>query len=371
MDFKLNEKQVSLQAHAQNVVLANYSSQHIREDETSSDGFARSLWDASIKQGWPGMIISDQFGGSSGSLLDFCVLLEETGRSGATLPLIASAGISSAILSACPASPIRDNCLSNIASGIIVSPALIDEVGRNEWDKTQLPLTGDAGEFSLSGVKAFVPYGSSAEDLLVTAMLPSGDTAILVIPAGEKGVTRTRHSSEIGTPLSWIKFDDVKISAQQIVCRGEDAVSAIHIGLRIGALLSTAEAVGLSDRIKLIAADYVKNRHAFGRPIGMFQAVAHPCADMHISVETIRILTQQAAWLADTGQDATEEILSTKALANELFERVANDAFCMHGAEGYAEACDLQLYMRRVRGFCNLLGETQEALERAAQSVGF
>lgn len=370
MDFLLTDRQADLQKMARGAVLASYSTQDIRDTETSAEGFPQSIWEEGVKLGWPGVSIPEAFGGDGGDLLDLCALLEEIGRSGATLPIVASAGVCATILKHLPTSPHRDRCLSAIAAGKIIAPALIDENGRNEWDQVQLPLRSDGTSFRLSGTKMFVPFGANANELLVTAVTDNGDTVILVVDPSAEGVSITRHHSEVGIPLSWITFKDVEVVPDRVLQKGKDAVSAVRSGLRVGALLATAETVGMCEAIKKIAADYVINRQAFGRAIGSFQAVAHPCADMHISIETIRVLTQEAAWLLDTGKDAVEEIESTKALANELFERVANDAFCMHGAEGYAEACDLQLFMRRVRGFCQTLGETQECLERAAQAVG-
>lgn len=370
MDFTLSDKQVELQETARGVVLGKYTSQSIRETEKSSESFPRAIWEEGIKLGWPGVSIPEEFGGDGGSLQDLCALLEEVGRSGASIPLVVGTGLVATILKNAPAGAYRDQSLSAIASGKIFAPALVDENGRNEWDKVQLPLVADGDDFKLSGKKVFVPFGSSADTLLVTAVTPDGDTAILVVDAAADGVSITRHQSNVGTPLSWVEFNNVQIPAEQIVHKGEGAEAAIRIGLQTGGLLATAEAVGTSEAIKTIAADFVKARHAFGRPIGMFQAVAHPCADMHISIGTIRILTQEAAWMVDAGREAAEEMESTKALANELFERVANDAFCMHGAQGYAEECDLQLFMRRIRGFTNLMGETQESFERAAQAAG-
>jgi len=370
MDFLLTDHQIDLQSTACGAVLGAYTTQNIRDAEKSADGFPREIWDEGVRLGWSGLSTPEAFGGDGGDLLDLCALLEEVGRSGATLPLVASAGVSATMLKQAPSSPHRDRCLSEIAAGKIIAPALIDENGRNEWDAVQLPLRSQGTSHILSGTKVFVPFGSNADELLVTAVNADRETAILVVNSAAEGVSITRHHSEVGVPLSWVEFRDVEVPEERIIHQGEGAVAAIRAALRVGALLATAEAVGTCDAIKKIATEYVTERKAFGRSIGTFQAVAHPCADMHISIETIRVLTQEAAWLLDTGKDAVEEIESTKALANELFERAANDAFCMHGAEGYAEACDLQLFMRRIRGFCQTMGETQECLERAAQAVG-
>ena len=91
---------------------------------------------------------------------------------------------------------------------------------------------------------------------------------------------------------------------------------------------------------------------------------------MRVSAEVIRILVRQAAWLVDNDQPADEEIPATKALANEHFERVLNDAYRLHGALGFSAECDVQLFMRRLQGFFSSFGETQESFERAAAALG-
>lgn len=370
MDFTLNKYQTALQESARDMLGSKFSTQLMREAEQSEAGFSREIWSDGIRHGWPGMTVPEQFGGQGTGLIDACILLEEVGRAGATLPLVASSGLSAAILQGLPQGSQRDRCLVEIASGKIVAPALIDEQGRNEWDAVRLPLVQDGAGFSISGTKIFVPFGASADALLISALTPDGETAVLVLDPASQGLSIIPHHSGTGVPLASVEMRELSVLSENVLAQGKGALTALHRGLHIGSLLATAEAIGLSETIKRLATEYVAQREAFGQPIGAFQAVAHPCADMHISNETIRLLVHQAAWMTDIGKDATEEIASTKALANELFERSANDAFCFHGAAGFAEEVDLQLFMRRIRYSCQAIGETHEALERAAVAAG-
>ena len=370
MDFNLSDKQVELREAVRGLLGEKFSTEAMRAAEQSEAGFAREIWEAGVAQGWAGMTVPAEFGGQGESLLDACIMLEEIGRAGATLPLVAGSGLAAAILQRTPQSAGRDRCLSDIAAGKIMAPALIDEDGRNEWDAVRLSSHADGDDVILSGTKIMVPFAAAAAALLVTALTEDGETLFLAVDTSADGVSITPHHSGAGVPVSSVALDNVRVADKWVIARGAQAVTALHDGLHVGSLLATAEAVGQAETIKDITTAYVSKREAFGQPIGAFQAVAHPCADMHINAETVRLLTYQAAWLTDTGKDAVEEIASTKALANELFERGANDAFCVHGAQGFAEACDLQLFMRRIRSFCLTLGETQESLERAAQAVG-
>ncbi len=367
MDFDLNFVQSQLQETARRMLEDRFSTQQIREAEESADGFPRSIWEEACQLGWPEISLPEEFGGGGCSLLDMCVLVEEVGRGGATLPLVVSSGVAATLLERSPRSEVRDRILSEIAEGNIVCPALIDEQGRNEWDEVRLPL---GAEGRLSGKKILVPFASAADELLVTAVTPDGETTIVVVNPNSDGVSIVRHHTKVGVPLFAVEFNDTPVPAERVISGGDGARSALDAGLQTGSLLATAEAVGLGEALIEMSAEYVTVRKAFGQPIGAFQAVAHPCADMRINTDTVRLLVHEAAWLMGTGQDASEEVASTKALANEFFERLANDAFRVHGAIGYSNEYDLQLYTRRLQGFCRTMGETQESLERAAVALG-
>lgn len=370
MDFNHSFIQGQLQDSARRMLEDRLSPELIRQAEDSGDGYPHAVWEEGVQLGWPGISLSEEWGGGGCSLLDMTVLAEEIGRGGATLPFVVSSGVAATTLQRSPQSERRDQSLAAIANGKIMCPALIDEHGRNEWDAIRLQLTAQEDGYLLSGKKILVPFASAADELLVTAVLPDGAAVLLVVNPEISGVSMTRHHTMIGVPLFAVEFSDTPISTESIIHRGTEAVEALRVGLQVGSLLATAEAIGLSETLIKMATEYVTVREAFGQPIGAFQAVAHPCADMHIHTTTTRLLVQEAAWMLDGGQDATEEIASTKALANENFARLANDAFRVHGAIGYSKEYDLQLFIRRLQGFCQTLGETQDSLERAAVAAG-
>lgn len=370
MDFRLTPAQQDVQGRARRLLDSQFSTVHVREAEASAEGFPRALWDAGVGLGWPGIALAEEFGGGGRGLLDMCVLVEETGRAGATLPLVVSSGAAASMLQRSPRGAQRDRLLGAIAAGTIVSPVLIDEQGRNEWAAVRLPLRPAGDDYRLSGTKVLAPFASVANELLVTAATADGGTAIVAVDAATEGVAITPHHSKVGVPLASVEFIDVLVPSARLVHQGDGAAEALRAALQTGSLLATAEAVGMCEALITMTADYVSRREAFGRPIGTFQAVAHPCADMRISADSIRILVQQAAWLLDSGRSADEEVPATKALANELFERVANDAYRLHGALGFSNECDVQLFMRRLQGFFGSFGETQESFDRAATALG-
>lgn len=374
MDFSLSKVQAQLQDDARKLFDDKLSAEHIRELEQSESGFSQPIWDECVQRGWSGLLVSADFGGADQSLLDMCVLAEELGRGGAALPLVTSSGVAATILQNAPAGEQRDRCLSAIASGKIIAPALIDEQGRNEWDRIRLTLREDNhegnGDYVMSGTKVFVPYASVADQLLVTAATSEGATALVLVDPAAEGVSISRHHTQTGIPVFSVTLSDVCVAESFIVHQGEDAHSNLMSGLNAGTLLRTAEAVGHCEALLQLSIQYVKVREAFGKPIGAFQAVAHTCADIHMNTEMVRILLHDAVWAVDHGRDALEEIHATKAMANELFAKTANDAFRVHGALGFSAEYDLEIFVRRLQGFFQVFGETEESFERAAQAVG-
>lgn len=371
MDFLPNPDQQHLIEQAQSLVDRQFSSAHVREAEASVDGFPRALWDAGVDFGWSGLLVADEFGGAGGDLLDMCLLVEATARAGATLPLVVSSGVAVTMLETSPPSGPRDALLRTITAGRIVAPALIDAQARNEWDPASLPLrVQDDGTYRMSGTKMLVAFASAATELLVTVATDDGRPGIVAVDAAAEGVTITRHLAKVGVPLAAIEFADVVVPAERLIHQGEEAVAAIHAGLQTGSLLATAEAVGWVEALIALTVDHVTTRQAFDRPIGAFQAVAHPCADMRISSDAVRILLQQAAWTVDNGGDAGEAVPAMKAIANEQFERVSNDAYRLHGALAFSTECDVQLFTRRLQGYFGSFGETNESFERAASAAG-
>lgn len=370
MDFHLSPAQQDLQERAQRLLTDGFSSAQVREAEASAERYPRAVWEAATAQGWPGLAVDAVSGHGEHGLLDLCVLLEEVGRAAATLPLVVSSGVAATMLHDSPHGDERDRLLGDIASGAIVTPVLIDEQGRNEWDSVRLPLVPHDDGYRVTGTKVLAPFAAVARELLVTAATSDGAVAIVAIDASDRGVMITTHHTKVGVPLASVHFDDVHVSAEHVVHQGPGAQRALDAGLQIGTLLSTAEAVGMCEALIAMTAAYVTERQAFGRSIGTFQAVAHPCADMRVSADAVRILVHQAAWLLDNGRSADEEVPATKGLANEHFQRVANDAYRLHGALGFSVECDVQLYMRRLQGFFGSFGETQESYERAAAAVG-
>ena len=114
------------------------------------------------------------------------------------------------------------------------------------------------------------------------------------------------------------------------------------------AVATAAQLLGLSDRMITMTAEYAKERHQFGKPIGSFQAVKHLLAGAQVKFEFARPVVYAAAWSLDEGEPTASRAASTaKAAASDAATEAARVALQVHGAIGYTWECDLQLFLKR------------------------
>jgi alkylation response protein AidB-like acyl-CoA dehydrogenase len=134
----------------------------------------------------------------------------------------------------------------------------------------------------------------------------------------------------------------------------------------------TAEMVGAMDRAIEITTEYARNRIQFGAPIGRYQGVKHPLAEMYVDVETSRSLLYYAAWCVDERpEELPLAVARAKAYASEAFTRIGVDCVGLHGAIGFTAEYDIQLYLKRSKWALPAFGDADFHYERVAALGGY
>ncbi len=120
-----------------------------------------------------------------------------------------------------------------------------------------------------------------------------------------------------------------------------------------------------------MSVEYAKERVAYGRPIGIFQAIKHTCADMLMKVEGGKSLTYYLAWALSSSDADTQSLAAsmTKSWCADTFVACTADAIQMHGAIGATWEMPLHLYYKRARANAPLLGTTAEHRDRIVDLV--
>jgi alkylation response protein AidB-like acyl-CoA dehydrogenase len=137
---------------------------------------------------------------------------------------------------------------------------------------------------------------------------------------------------------------------------------------RIAQIVLAAEDLGTADRAVEVGVAYAKERQAFGRAIGSYQAVKHALVDAFVGVEQLRSLVWWAAWAADEAPDELPlAAAAAKALAATVLEQATETLIQVHGGIGFTWEHDAHLYWRRAKVDRLLLGDDVSAYDTVAR----
>jgi alkylation response protein AidB-like acyl-CoA dehydrogenase len=171
--------------------------------------------------------------------------------------------------------------------------------------------------------------------------------------------------------MGTLRLSGVRLGRKAVLAAAAQGEAALARLLDAGALAIAAEAVGAAQAVHELTVEYAKVRRQFGVQIGKFQGVKHPLAEMHVEIETAKSLVYYAAWAADCAPLQLPRAASmAKAYVSDAFARIGIDAIQLHGAIGYTEEYDAQLYLKRSKWVRPQFGDADHHYERIARLGG-
>ena len=240
--------------------------------------------------GWPGAAIPEEYGGVGLGRLAVCVLAEELGRAVAPVPFASSVYLATEAILLFGSEDQKQEWLPRLAAGEMIGTfAMAERPGATNPER----LTASVAGGRLTGTKLAVPDGDIADFAIVAVNGGSGPWLHLVDLNGRRRCPRNRHhdrSDAARTPAS--TFTGVPSEPLP----GSGGPETIRTLLDYAAVPMAFEQVGGAQAALDMANAYAKERFAFGRPIGSFQAIKHRLADMYIQVELARSNAYYGAW---------------------------------------------------------------------------
>jgi alkylation response protein AidB-like acyl-CoA dehydrogenase len=337
-------------------------------------GFDADYWRKGAELGWTATLVPEAEGGGSVSgdgLLDLALVAEEMGRLVSPGPLVAVNVVADAIARTGSAEQ-RADVLPALVAGETVATWAFAEEG-NTWDAAGVTLTATErdGGWVLAGTKTFVEAAGAASWFLVTARTGSGLTQFLV-PAGTAGVAVTDLGSlDFTRQFGRVDLDAVSLPASAVVGAVGGAGDAVERQLQVALVLQNAETVGATTTVLDFTLEYAKDRIAFGRPIGSYQALKHRFADMRTWLEACHATSTASARAVQAGADDASELVSvSKAYIADRAPAIIQDCVQLHGGIGVTWEHDLHLYLRRVAQNAALYGSVGQHRERIATLIG-
>ena len=302
----------------------------------SSDDALPEFWSEFAELGWLGLHLPEDVGGSGYGIDELVIVVEELARAVAPGPFVPTV-IASAVVAATADDDLRSRLLPGLADGSTVGAVALG----GSVTITGATASGDVG----------VVLGVGLADLI---LVPVGDD-IAIVEVGT-GVT-------IDSPIS---LDPSRRSAR--VTLADAPVTVVAGGRRLlvdlARVILSADAVGVARECTEMAAAYSKERIQFGRPIAMYQAVKHHCANMAVATELATSAVWDAARAAATGGDQLTYAAAVAAtLAAPAADLCANLNTQVHGGIAITWEHDAHLYMRRATTLLHYLAAAGAATE--------
>jgi acyl-CoA dehydrogenase len=206
----------------------------------------------------------------------------------------------------------------------------------------------DGGHYVLSGRKMWITNAERADYGVVYARTDAGISAFIV-ETSRPGVSTSRIPVIRNHAPTELILDDVRIPAGNLVGQEGQGLSLAASWLVRGRLTYAARAVGIADEAVRLAVVWMGTRSTFGAPLATRQGLQWSIADAAVEINAGRWLTWQAAWKADTGQDARLEAAMAKLYCTEVGFRVVDSVMQILGAMGMAREMPLESWFRDLR----------------------
>jgi short-chain 2-methylacyl-CoA dehydrogenase len=311
--------------------------------------------------GMMGIPFPEEYGGSGGDWVGTHVCIEEISRADVALGALldVTTSVVGQELHVFGTKEQKEKWLTPIAQGTEIGAFGLTEpdVGSDAASlRTTARLEGD--QWVLNGTKQFITnIGLKNASVVLVAAKTSknmkGDViSTFIVPKDAPGFRLGKKYQK----MSWhasatheVVLEDCRIPVENLL-GNPDRGFAQHLSvLETGRITIAAMAVGLAQACLDDALRYAKERTQFGKPIFSFQAVQFKLADMAVNIELSRNQYLKAAWLKDQGRNHTFEAVAAKLFASEMAEKVASDAFQIHGGYGFMDEYPVSRYYKSAK----------------------
>ena len=352
--FELSEEHEAFRAVVRDMAsarIAPHAERWDREHEFPLDA-VRAMADLGLF----GLVVPEEWGGSGGDFTSLCVAIEEIGRVDQSVGITLSAGVGLGIN---PILTFGDEAQKQQWLPDLVAGKALGAFGLTEPDagsdaggtRTKARFDDSSGEWVLDGTKAFITNSGTAitSVITVTARTDDGGISSFLVPAGTPGLTVEPPYRKLGWHASdthGLVLDDCRVPEDHLLGQSGEGFRNFLAILDDGRIAISALAVGCAQACLDLAADYAKQRQAFGGPIGRFQAVAFGLADLAVAVENARNLTYKAAWLKDSGRPFKQAASMAKLYSSEAAVSATRTATQVFGGVGFIEETPIARFYR-------------------------
>ncbi|NED13761.1 acyl-CoA dehydrogenase family protein [Streptomyces sp. SID9124] len=357
MNLELSEEQEAVRQLAEDFVARDVAPYAVEWDR--SENVDKSIVKKLGALGFLGLTVPEEYGGSGGDHLAYCLVTEELGRGDSSVRGIVSVslGLVAKTIAAWGDEEQKREWLPRLTSGDAVGCFGLTEPGTgSDAGSLTTRAVRDGADYVVNGSKMFITNGTWADVVLLFAR--TNDTpghkgiSAFLVPADTPGLTRRTIHGKLGLrgqATAELVLEDVRVPATALMGPEGKGFSIAMSALAKGRMSVAAGCVGIARAALDAAVGYAGEREQFGRPIAGYQLVQELISDISVDVEAARLLTWRVADLVDRGQDFATAASRAKLFASEAAVRAANNALQVFGGYGYIDEYPVGKLLRDAR----------------------
>ncbi|SEE01994.1 Acyl-CoA dehydrogenase [Streptomyces sp. 2131.1] len=357
MNLELSEEQEAVRQLAKDFVARDVAPYAVEWDR--SENVDKSIVKKLGALGFLGLTVPEEYGGSGGDHLAYCLVTEELGRGDSSVRGIVSVslGLVAKTIAAWGDEEQKRHWLPRLTSGDAVGCFGLTEPGTgSDAGSLTTRAVRDGADYVINGSKMFITNGTWADVVLLFAR--TNDTpghkgvSAFLVPADAPGLTRRTIHGKLGLrgqATAELVLEDVRVPATALMGPEGKGFSIAMSALAKGRMSVAAGCVGIAQAALDAAVGYAGEREQFGRPIAGYQLVQELISDISVDVEAARLLTWSVADLVDRGQDFATAASRAKLFASEAAVRAANNALQVFGGYGYIDEYPVGKLLRDAR----------------------
>ncbi|MYV58957.1 acyl-CoA dehydrogenase [Streptomyces sp. SID4931] len=357
MDLALSEEQEAVRKLAEDFVAREVTPHVVAWDR--AENVDRSIVGKLGELGFLGLTVPEEYGGSGGDHLSYCLVTEELGRGDSSVRGIVSVslGLVAKTIASWGSEEQKRQWLPRLTSGEAIGCFGLTEPGTgSDAGNLVTRAVRDGGDYVINGTKMFITNGTWADVVLLFARTNDspghrGVSAFLV-PTDTPGLTRRTVHGKLGLrgqATAELVLEDVRIPASCLLGPEGKGFSLAMSALAKGRMSVAAGCVGIAQAAQDAAVRYAGEREQFGKAIARHQLVQELLSDIAVDVDAARLLTWRVADLIDRGQDFATAASKAKLYASEAAVRCANNALQVFGGYGYIDEYPVGKLLRDAR----------------------
>jgi acyl-CoA dehydrogenase len=356
MNFQFSDEAEALREQARRFLEDKSPKSKARAIMETGVSHDAALWQEIVDLGWTALRIPEEHGGLGLSALELCVLAEELGRALAPVPFTSSVLLATEALLLCGTDTQKAKWLPKLADGSAIGAVALAEGTAVPGGRSKLAISGGTA----SGKKAPVADAASADFFIL-----SGNDGLYLVEKAESGVgVEAVDTIDLVRRSSRLTLNATPVEP---MLGGREALQKF---LQSSAILLAFEGLGGADAAMEMAVTYSKDRVAFGRKIGGYQAVKHRAADMYIKNQLARSHAYYGAWALLT--DAPELPLAAagaRIAVLDAYQFAAEENVQLHGGIGFTWESDCQFFYRRARTLALSLGSKSHWADQLVRAL--